>query len=343
MKKKKKNLPVIILFILLILILTIVMVIAIKKNAAQSNSTNTENANQNTQAIEKWQEGVIKYNDTYYKFNNKINTYLIMGIDRDGTVEEEVAEGTSDGGQSDAMFLLVTDADNETMSVISINRNSMTDITVYGEGNLVLGTTKAQLCTQHGFGDGKKLSCNRTVDAVSHLFYNIPINGYLSINMGAIPIMNDAIGGTEVTVLQDLSYPDAGVELKKGETVNLMGMEAYYYLRGRDINEFDSATYRLRRQEQYITSYFSKMKEVAAGSKSKVLSVYEAIEDYIVTNIDFVDLMSELMTYEYDASRMYTVPGETVMGETYEEYHVDDEALYDMIIEVFYKEVEASK
>lgn len=339
MKKKKKNLPVIILSVLLILLLTIVVMLAIKKNAAQTDINNTENANQNSQVTEKWQEGVIKYNEKYYKFNNKVNIYLIMGIDRDGTVEEEIAEGTSDGGQSDAMFLLVTDAENETMSVISINRNSMTDITVYGEGNLVLGTTKAQICTQHGFGDGKKLSCNRTVDAVENLFYNIPINGYLSINMGAIPIMNDAIGGTPVTVLQDLSYPDAGVELKKGENVNLMGMEAYYYLRGRDINEFDSATYRLRRQEQYITSYFNKMKEVAAGSKSKVLGVYEAIEDYIVTNIDFVELMSELMSYEYDDSRMYTVPGETVMGETYEEYYVDDEALYDMIIEVFYKEV----
>lgn len=338
MNKKKNNFPAIIMVLLLILVLTIVVMLAIKKNAAQSDSQ-SEVAGGNTQATEKWQEGVIKYNDTYYKFNNKIHTYLIMGIDRDGTVEEEIVEGTTDGGQSDAMFLLVTNSEDETMSLISINRNSMTEITIYGEDNYVLGTSTAQICTQHGFGDGKKLSCSRTADAVSHLFYNLPIDGYLSINMGAIPIMNDAIGGTEVTVLDDLSYPSAGVNLKKGETVNLMGMEAYYYLRGRDQNEFDSATDRLRRQEQYITSYFSKMKEVAAGSKSKVLQVYESIEDYIVTNIDFVDLVSELMSYEYDDSRSYTVPGKTVMGEKFEEYHVDDEALYDMIIEVFYKEV----
>lgn len=339
MNKKKNNLPVIIMMLLLILLLTIVAMLAIKKNAVQNN-TETKVDEGNTQATEKWQEGVIKYNDTYYKFNNKINTYLIMGIDRDGPVEDEIAEDTSDGGQSDAMFLLVTNAENETMSVISINRNSMTDITIYGEGNVVLGETKAQICTQHGFGDGKKLSCSRTADAVSNLFYNIPIDGYLSINMGAIPIMNDAIGGTTVTVLDNLSYPSAGVELKKGETVNLMGMEAYYYLRGRDQSQFNSATNRLRRQEQYITSYFAKMKEVAAGSKSKVLQVYESIEDYIITNIDFVDLVSELMSYKYDENRMYTVPGEMVQGEKFEEYHVDDRALYDMIIDVFYNEVE---
>jgi hypothetical protein len=37
---------------------------------------------------------------------------------------------------------------------------------------------------------------------------------------------------------------------------------------------------------------------------------------------------------------MYTVPGETVEGGNYEEYQVDDDALYDLIIQVFYKEVE---
>ena len=339
MNKKKNNLPAIILLVLLILVLTIVVLFAIKGKVLPSD-TETAHAEGNTQATEKWQEGVIKHNEKYYKFNNKIHTYLIMGIDKDGPVEDEIAEDGSDGGQSDAMFLLVTNSENETMSVISINRNSMTDISMYGKGNVFLGKTKAQICTQHGFGDGKKLSCSRTAEAVSYLFYNIPIGGYLSINMGAIPIMNDAIGGTKVTVLNDLYYPSANVDLKKGETVNLMGMESYYYLRGRDMNEFDSATDRLRRQEQYITSYFAKMKEIAAGSKAKVLQVYESIEDYIVTNIDFVDLVSELMSYEYDESRMYTVPGETIMGETFEEYHVDDKALYDMIIDVFYNEVE---
>ena len=237
------------------------------------------------------------------------------------------------------MFLLVTNSDDQTLSVVSINRNSMTQIQVYSESGLSLGTANAQICTQHGFGDGKKLSCSRTVDAVSYLFYNLPIDGYLSINMGAIPIMNDSVGGIEVTVLDDLYYPSAGVDLKKGETVTLEGMEAYYYLRGRDTGTFDSATNRLRRQEQFITSYFAKLTEIAKGSTSKVLSVYEAIEDYVVTNIDFVDMISELMAYEYDESRLYTVPGETVMGEKHEEYYVDDDALYDLIVQVFYEEV----
>ena len=33
------------------------------------------------------------------------------------------------------------------------------------------------------------------------MFYNLPISGYMSINMGAIGDINDAIGGVEVKCL----------------------------------------------------------------------------------------------------------------------------------------------
>ena len=46
--------------------------------------------------------------------------------------------------------------------------------------------------------------------------------------------MNDAVGGVEVTVQQDISFPKAGVNLKKGQKVTLNGTQAYYYLHGRD-------------------------------------------------------------------------------------------------------------
>jgi hypothetical protein len=52
--------------------------------------------------------------------------------------------------------------------------------------------------------------------------------------------------------------------------------------------------------------------------------------------------MSSLLEYEYSEDDMYSVPGETTVGEDgYEEYHVDEEAFYDLIIQVFYEEVEA--
>lgn len=334
---RKKRIPIIELTVVL-LIVALGAIILIANNQRGSGQNNGETSfTEEYQELEKWQEGIISHNGQQYIYNQDIKAYLIMGIDKEGKVE--TAEDYQSGGQSDAMFLLVTNADNQTMSVISINRNTMTRIEAYEANGLKVGYVDGQICTQHGFGDGRQLSCTRTVDAVSYLFYNLPITGYLSLRLDAIPIMNDAIGGVELTVLHDLEYASKGVSFKQGETKVLSGTEAYCYLRGRDLNEFDSASDRLRRQEQYITSFVAQAKAYAGGSTSKMLSIYESIEDYIVTNIDFANLASELSKYEYDASRMYTIPGETVMGETFEEYHVNEKEFYQMIIDIFYEEV----
>ena len=55
-----------------------------------------------------------------------------------------------------------------------------------------------------------------------------------------------------------------------------------------------------------------------------------------MTSVDFTDLVTELMDYDFSEDQMYTVPGETVMGDQYEEYYVDEDALLNLIMEVFY-------
>jgi LCP family protein required for cell wall assembly len=215
----------------------------------------------------------------------------------------------------------------------------MTDIEMCTSDGTPIGTYTAQLCLQHGYGDGKRLSCRRTQEAVSNLFDNLPIDGYVSLQMDAIPIINDAMGGIEVTCLQDLSYPSVGIELTEGETVTLNGTEAYYYLRGRDTNEFDSASLRLRREEQYITAFMNELH--SRSDKTSLLNdIYNKISDYMVTNVHFVDLLEDFADFTLTEDHVYTVPGETIQGDEFEEYYVDDEALYDLIIEVFYNEVD---
>lgn len=369
MKKKENNkLPLILMLVVLVIALVIVLVIGLSGKDKKSNGGNaidgSEGSNHSevldgsegtgsldnvedwlasddwtggdgSSDVEKWQEGAISHNGKQYVYNQKIKTYLIMGIDKDGKVE--TAKDSQSGGQSDAMFLLVTDASDKTISIISINRNTMTRVAAYYKNGLSAGYKTAQICVQHGFGDGRQLSCTRAVDAVSYLFYNLPITGYLSLRMGALPVINDSVGGVEVTVLDDIQYE--GVNLKKGETKTLKGKEAYWYLRGRDKTTFDSATDRLRRQEQYIGAFSTKLKAYTNGDVNKVLDIYESIDDYIVTNIDFASLVDEISGYKYDSSRMYTIPGKTIMGEVYEEYHVDEEKFYDMMIDIFYQEV----
>lgn len=341
---------------MMVVILALVIVVGVKtkaENAGNHTTDGTEDAyvqqaageadTAQDSSQEKWQEGVVNYQGKKYLYNTDIKTYLMMGVDIDGPVQQST--DYTKGGQSDALFLLVVNNKTQQLQVISINRNTMADIELCDEDGIDMGPLKTQICLQHAFGDGKRISCSKTVDAVSGLFQNIPISGYLAMNMGGIPKMNDSVGGVEVTVQQNISFPKAGVKLKKGEKTTLNGTQAYYYLHGRDTDEYDSATKRLRREEQYIVAYMDKLKKVSTENPDQVTEIYDSISDYLVTSVDFTSMIEQLMNYDFSEDQMYTVPGKTVEGKPidgkrYEEYHVDEDAMEKLIMQVFYTPVQ---
>ena len=290
------------------------------------------------ESVEKWQEGVVSYNGKYYKYNNQIKSYLFLGIDQDGTVEEASKGGK--GGQSDVLFVMVQDKKNKSLSTIAINRNTMTLIDTYDIAGKYVDTQLGHICLQHSYGDGGRQSCSFTASAVSRLLNNIPISGFYSLNMDGIPILNDAVGGIELTVLEDLKNESRKVELKQGETKTLTGDEAYVYIRQRDINKFNSASDRLERHKQYIEALIAKLRAIADSKLSDVADVYSKVDGYAVTNIQLADLMVELKDYQYNG-KMYSLPGQMKQGKEYEEYIVDDEDLYELVLKIFYEEVEA--
>jgi LCP family protein required for cell wall assembly len=341
----KKKLPGIILLAVLTITACLVILMAVLQNrtgaAAEettvASSEESISSGEKSTTVEKWQEGDVRYDGKVYRYNTAIKTYLIMGIDVDGPVTK-AKDGIS-GGQSDAMFLLVCDGGKKKISVIAINRNTMTDVDVYVEDGSFWGTYNLQICLQHAYGDGMRISCSRSVDAVSRLFYDIPITGYLSINMDGIPLLNDAVGGVTVQVLQDMTDSGLGVELKEGETVTLSGAEAYVYLRRRDTTVIGSADDRLNRQIQYLGAFFTQAKAKVGDSEEEAVRIYDTVEDYLVSNVDFNQLAGKLLEYEMDESGIYTLEGETVKASQFEEFHVDEDALYERILDIFYNEV----
>lgn len=286
-----------------------------------------------------WQEGWVKYHDTVYEYNEDIMTFLVMGIDKDSDAVK-VAEGT-DGGQADALFLVVMNPQDKSIKIIGINRNTMTDIDLYDEEGSYVTTTKAQIAVQHGFGDGMEESCEYQRKAVANLFYNLPIHGYAAVNMSAISTINDAVGGIKVTVLEDMTAIDA--DLVKDAQVHLIGDEAFWYVKYRDTETFGSADMRLKRQEQYLDGFISAAKRAVKKDVSVVLDLYQAIAKQMVTDISLDEalyLASVVSDYRFDADCFYTLEGETVMGEQFEEFYPDEDALYELIINTFYKEID---
>ncbi|WP_051212730.1 LCP family protein [Butyrivibrio fibrisolvens] len=290
-----------------------------------------------------WQPGWIRYDGKTYAYNTNLLTFLVLGIDSMDKVHE--AEDGLSGGQSDAMFFLVLDPDNKDIKIIAINRNTMTDIDVYNEEGVYVGTGEAQICLQHGFGDGLEESCVRTVKTVKNLFHELPINGYISINMGAIPTVNDTVGGVTLKVKYDLPAAGQYRSLRKGDTVTLSGDDAYWYTQHRDINDDFSANERLERQLQYLIEFIPSLQERVKEDPKSIASVYNALSPYMVTDIglnEAVYLGNEAAQYSFDSANIYQMKGESIIGRSgFEEFIYDEDGLYDLIIDVFYTEVDA--
>lgn len=288
---------------------------------------------------EKWQEGWVKYQDAVYAYNEEILTFLIMGIDKLENVKE--AEGGTDGGQADALFLVVLNPKDKSIRVVAINRNTMTDVDIYDNNGEYESTVKAQIAIQHGFGDGMERSCEYQEKAVGNLFYQLPIHGYAAVNMSAISTINDVVGGVDVTIPEDLA--GFNEEFVEGRTLHLMGENAFWYVKYRDTDTFGSADMRLDRQKQYLTGFIDVAKQAVHKEPSVAIDLYQAVKPQMITDVSLDEvayLAPILAEYSYDAEGFYTLPGETVMGEQYEEFYPDEDAMFEMILDVFYEKVQ---
>lgn len=292
-----------------------------------------------------WEEGWVKYQNQIYSYNKDTLCFLFMGIDKDNEVAEAV-QG-ADGGQADALFLLVMDQKEKTLRVVSINRNTMAEIKLYDKAGAYLTTTKAQIAVQHGFGNGLEESCEYQVEAIRRLFYNIPIQGYCAINMDAVTALTDLAGGIELTAIEDVKSAKQDETLgerivNRGETVLLDGRKAYSYVRYRKTEAAGSADLRLERQKQFLAAYIQKIRQEIKKDLTLPIKLYQAAAAQMVTDVTIDEaayLASEAVNYRIDNSSFYTLQGETKQGEIFEEYYIDETALYELILELFYKPV----
>ena len=286
--------------------------------------------------------GDVIYKGKKYCYNDKVTSILCMGIDRE-ELNTTGSVGAGDSGQADSLFLLVIDTETGKTTIISISRDSMVDVNVYSNTGSYLNTEKLQLCLAYTYGDGREMSCENTVRSVSRLLYGIPINSYAAIDLSAIPVLNDAVGGVEVTVLEDLTIKDPS--LTAGERILLRGQQAEWYVRSRLVEEkeatADANNLRMERQKQYLSAFAHKVLQASKEDMTLPITLYDVASDYMVTDVSAakVAYLASLMVQKgFDASSILTVPGESTMGETYAEFHVDEEALYEMILDVFYTE-----
>lgn len=294
-------------------------------------------------------ESETLYRGNSYVLNEDLVTALVMGIDKETVTRVGGQSWTAEemggytGGQADALFLLVINPHKKNISVIAINRNAMADVDVFDEEGNYQGVYTKQIALQHGYGTGGEESCLRQVKAVSRMFHDIPIHVYAAVSMDAIPELNDVLGGITVEVLDDIIYPEYDMDLHQGETVTLNGEKAYWYVRLRNENAFNSNELRLQRQKQYLTTFAAQAKNRSVKDVRVAIKLYQAASKYTVTNVDlnkFTYMATEYLNYDFDVKNLYSLQGEVIQGNQFEEFYVDEDALLDLIMKVFYEPAE---
>ena len=283
----------------------------------------------------------ITWNGKTYEKKESVINILCLGIDRTSampTEEDDVTYG--DGGQADTLFLGVMDTKTGKLTLLNVSRDTMSDVDVYNEDGEYVDTREMQICLSYAYGDGAGSSCMNTVKAVSNLMYGVPIDAYAAIDIPAVSILNDAIGGVELTVLEDLSDKDPS--LTEGARVKLMGNLAEIYVRSRSHTEADANNRRMARQRQYVSAFLRKAYTQIREDWSVALTLYQTVRAYSHTSFrlsQIIYLVSVAIRSDFNDKDIITIEGEVTMNGDYAEYYVDEEALFETVINTYYQEV----
>jgi anionic cell wall polymer biosynthesis LytR-Cps2A-Psr (LCP) family protein len=278
----------------------------------------------------------IVYKGKEYEYNNQITTILYAGVDSEDTLES--TEQYGDKPRADSIYLLVLDRLNKKMTVVSISRDTMTDVRRYSVSGKDLGLYTTHLGYAYSYGDGGQVSCENLEEAVSNLFNGIPIREYVVTNQSSITYINQLVDGVTVTVpnddLVDL-YPD----MKKGSVVTLDDTNVRDYLHYRDTTKDFSNNNRLQRQQVYISAYIDKFKsEMETQDYNTIWNRFNTMSEYLQTSItknQYLELVDLIDIVEF-SDDYYTLEGEDTLGELHDEFYYDRDALDEKIVELFY-------
>lgn len=261
-----------------------------------------------------------------------ITIIMLAGIDESGPVQDSGSYNNS--GEADMVSLLIFDHKSQEIDILSINRDTMLDVPVLGIGGKTAGSIYGQLALAHTYGNGLQDSCVNLRKAVSDFLYCARIDYYVCLNMDAIALINDAVGGVTVNVTDDFSEVDSSITMGK---VTLRGQQATTFVRTRQGVGSGMNVNRMQRQMEYMNGFMESLDVSLDGNRDFVVDTYQQLEPYMVTDCTAATINGILERYgDYKLDEIFTPEGENVRGEEFIEYYVDEDKLDALILEYLY-------
>lgn len=280
------------------------------------------------------EESLTYYNGAWYA-RKELETVLVMGVDKyaDDAAEED---GYTNQEQADFLLLLVLDRNAGVCTALPLNRDTMTEITALGLAGERTGTFTGQLALAHTYGSSGLDSARNEGRAVSALLYGTEIDHVMAFTMDAVPVLTDAVGGVPVLVEDDFSAMTD--QLPMGQEVTLRGELALTFVRGRGSMGGEKTNLnRMARQNAYLQGLYRRLQDTAQDEGFLTQLLLE-LSPYLDTDCTAAQLNDLYQTVVQDRLAVLDAPaGEAVVGDEFMEFHVDEDALQQTVIELFYE------
>lgn len=237
--------------------------------------------NQSTNALSKTYKGIGGENNVIAE--NKPMTILLMGVDTgSGSREDQWV------GNSDTMILVTVNPQTRETTIMSLERDILTNITQDGE------TVQAKLNAAYAQG-GAELAIETIQDLM-----NIHIDRYAMINMKGLVQLVDKVGGITVNNPFDFDIsieenePEYTAKIPPGRQ-EIDGEQALVYSRMR-YQDPEGDYGRQKRQREVIEKIIKKV--LTLDGLSNYQGIIEAVSDNMQTNISLdTDSLMQLMGY----------------------------------------------
>ncbi|MCT2534189.1 LCP family protein [Aquibacillus koreensis] len=255
-KKKKVN-----IWVKLILSTVLLVVLSVGGYSLTVYQNAKETVNEHLyHQVETIDREVVK---TKVKAQQSLNV-LLLGVD----------ERSYDRGRSDAMMVLSLDPSEDKAQLISIPRDTRTEIV--GRG------TEDKINHAYAFG-GPDMS----IASVENLL-DIELDYYVRVNMEGLAELVDAVGG--ITIENDIAFQDFQIG-----TLQLTGEEALSYVRMRKQDPRGDFG-RTERQRKVIQGIIDQGATI--GSVTKINDLLGVLGENVATNMDFDDMKNVMFNYK---------------------------------------------
>ena len=261
-----------------------------------------------------------------------ITVMMVLGIDQSGPVQ--ASNYYRNNGSADSVMLLIFDETNEACTVLYLNRDTMLNMDTLGVRGEYAGTTYGQLALAHTYGSGLEDSCENVKSTLMNFLHGLTVDYYVAMNMDAIPILNDAVGGVTVQVVDDFSNVDPSI--KMGE-LTLKGNQVLSYIRTRkNVGDQKNIT-RMERHKEYVYGFLNKLREKEQEDVNFIVETYDEVAPYLVSDCPISTLSGMLDRYaNFALQEIVTLEGENIIGEEYYEFYADEEKLDELTVKLFY-------